>query len=168
MTPIEALYLFPYLASTYPAWEQDATMRFWHALFTNVDDTDALIAISRLAACRQRDISLGDVYIEACRIREDRLAHHLSLDNLNGVRHFRDELPSVVISMLAHQVSCPLCGAARGQTCVFSGNNVPLRSAPVHPVRLMAMERTQLDDVAGSSRTAILPEMSSYYEDDSA
>jgi hypothetical protein len=32
----------------------------------------------------------------------------------------------------------------------------------------MAMERTQLDDVAGSSRTAILPEMSSRYEDDSA
>jgi hypothetical protein len=138
MTPIEALHLFPYLASVYPvASERDAAARFWQALFGNVDDADALMAIVRLVL-DPRDISLGDVYIEACRIRAKRPARHPEPDDLDGLHQLRDELPSVVTLMLARRVPCPWCGAGRGQACTFGDGSAPPPGASVHPMRLVA------------------------------
>ena len=141
MTPVEMCHLAAFLAAGYPsARVQEPSPQFWRALLAEVDDTDALIAFTRLV-CRQSDVALADVRAEAHRIHAERLARSPESDtDLNQTRHYRTAFPAVLTSMLGRRVSCPWCGAARGQACVHPGSDIPLRSTPAHPARLIAAE----------------------------
>jgi hypothetical protein len=97
-----------------------------------------LFAFIRLVCC-QSDVALADICAEAHRIRAERLARYPESDtDLNQTRHYRTAFPAVLTSMLGRRVSCPWCGAPRGQACVHPGSDIPLRSTPVHPARLIA------------------------------
>jgi hypothetical protein len=141
MTPVETLHLATFLASVYPSVrvrEQFST-RTWHALLSDVDATDALIAVIRLAE-RQRDIAVGDIHAEAHRVRAERLTDDSQPDaDPDGPRHFRTRLPAVVTAMLSLRVPCPWCGAAPEQPCTLPGGAIPLRRTPAHPARLTAV-----------------------------
>ena len=141
MTPVEMCHLAAFLASKYPsARVQESSPQFWHALLAEVDDTDALFAFIRLVCC-QSDVALADICAEAHRIRAERLARYPESDtDLSQTRHYRTAFPAVLTSMLGRRVQCPWCGAARGQACVHPGTNIPLRSTPAHPARLIAAE----------------------------
>ena len=140
MTPIETLHLATFLASVYPSVRvrEEPSTRTWHAWLADLDTTDALIAVIRLAR-RQRDIALCDIHAEADRIREERLVRQPRPDaEPDGPRHYRTELPSVVTAILSRRVQCPRCGAAVGQPCTRPGDDAPLRKSPAHPARLIA------------------------------
>jgi hypothetical protein len=139
MTPVEMCHLAAFLASKYPsARVQQSSPQFWRALLAEVDDTDALFAFIGLAGGRT-DVALADIWAEAHRIRAERLARHPESDTgLNQTRLYRTAFPAVLTSLLARRVQCPWCGAARGQACVHPGTNIPLRSTPAHPARLIA------------------------------
>lgn len=139
MTPVEMWHLAAFLASRYPSVRvQASSPQFWRALLAEVDDTDALLAFIRLV-CRRSDVALADIRAEAHRIRAERLARYPESDtDLNQARHYRTAFPAVLASLLGRRVPCPWCGAARGQACVHPGSNIPLRSTPAHPARLIA------------------------------
>jgi len=144
MTPVEMCHLTTFLASKYPsARVQESSLQFWRALLAEVDDTDALFAFIRLV-CRQSDIALAEICAEAHRIQGERLARYPEPDtdledaDLDQARHYRTGFPAVLTSLLGRRVPCPWCGAARGQACVCPGSDIPLRSIPAHPARLIA------------------------------
>jgi hypothetical protein len=139
MTPVEMCHLAAFLASKHPsARVQESSPEFWHALLAEVDDTDALCAFIRLV-CYRSDVTLADICAEAHRIQAERLARYPESDtDLNQTHHYRTAFPAVLTSLLGRRVPCPCCGAARGRTCVHPGSNVPLRSTPAHPARLIA------------------------------
>jgi hypothetical protein len=139
MTPAEMCHLAAFLAAGYPsARVQESSPQFWRALLAEVDDTDALIAFTRLV-CRQSDVALADVRAEAHRIHAERLARSPESDtDLDQPRHYRTAFPAVLTSLLGRQVPCPWCGAARGRACVRPGTDIRLRRPPVHPARLTA------------------------------
>ena len=139
MTPVEMCHLAAFLASKYPsARVQESSPEFWHALLAEVDDTDALFAFIRLVCC-QSDVALADICAEAHRIRAERLARYPESDtDLRQTRHYRTAFPAVLTSLLGRRVPCPWCGADRGRPCVDPGSDIPLRSTPAHPARLIA------------------------------
>jgi hypothetical protein len=139
MTPVEMCHFAAFLASKYPsARVQESSPQFWHALLAEVDDTDALFAFIRLVCC-QSDVALTDICAEAHRIQAERLARYPESDtDLNQTRHYRTAFPAVLTSLLGRRVPCPWCGAAQGRACVHPGSNIPLRSTPAHPARLIA------------------------------
>ncbi len=139
MTPVEMCHLAAFLASRYPAARvQESSPQFWRALLAEVDDTDALFAVIRLAR-RQSDVALADISAEAHRIQAERLARYPeSGTDLNQTRHYRTAFPAVLTSLLGRRVPCPWCGVGRGRACVHPGSDTPLRSTPAHPARLIA------------------------------
>ena len=153
MTPAEMCHLAAFLASKYPsARVQESSPQFWHALLAEVDDTDALFAFIRLVCC-QSDVALADICAEAHRIQAERLARYPeSGTDLNQTRHYRTAFPAVLTSLLGRRVPCPWCGAARGQACVHPGTNIPLRSTPAHPARLIAAGLVGETDDPGTTR----------------
>jgi hypothetical protein len=153
MTPVEMCHLAAFLASRYPsARVQESSPQFWHALLAEVDDTDALFAFIRLVGC-QSDVALADICAEAHRIQAERLARYPESDtDPNQIRHYRTAFPAVLTSLLARRVPCPWCGAARGQACVHPGSDIPLRSTPAHPVRLIAAELAGETGRSGNDR----------------
>jgi hypothetical protein len=111
-----------------------------HALFADVDATDALVAGIRLAD-QQREVAWEDIHTEACRIGKERLARSAGPDpDSDAVRHYRTNLPEVLTSMISLQVPCPWCGAARGEACSVSGRDVS--RTPAHSARLIAVGLT--------------------------
>jgi hypothetical protein len=160
MTPVETLYLATILASVYPSVRvrEEPSTRTWHARLADVDATDALTAVIRLAR-RQRDIALGDVSAEAHRIRAERLTRHPQLDaDPDGPRPFRTTLPAVLTAMLSLRVPCPWCGAARGRPCTLPGGAAPLRRTLAHPARLIAVGLAGRDNLSGGTRPTRPPE----------
>jgi hypothetical protein len=143
MTPVEALHLATFLASVYPSVRvrEEPSTRTWHVWLSDVDATDAMIAVIRLAR-RHGAIALDDISAEAHRVREERLTRRPRLDtdpDPDGPHHFRTTLPAVVTAMLSLRVPCPWCGAALRQPCTPSGGDAPLRRTPAHPARLIAV-----------------------------
>jgi hypothetical protein len=153
MTPVEMCHLAAFLVSKYPsARVQESSPQFWHGLLAEVDDTDALFALIRLVSC-QPDVALADICAEAHRIQAERLARCPESDtDLNQIRHYRTAFPAMLTSLLGRRVPCPWCGAARGQACVHPGSNIPLRSTPAHPARLIAAELAGETDDPGTTR----------------
>jgi hypothetical protein len=154
MTPVEMCHLAAFLASRYPsARVQESSPRFWHALLAEVDDTDALFAFIRLAR-RQSDVALADIADEAHRIQAERLARYPeSGTDPNQTRHYRTAFPAVLTSLLGRRVPCPWCGAARGRACVHPGSDIPLRSTPAHPARLIAAGLAGATERSGNDPT---------------
>jgi hypothetical protein len=149
MTPVETRHLATFLASVYPSVRvrEEPSTRTWHALLADLDATDALLAVIRLAR-RQRDIAIYDIFAEAHRIREEWLTRHPPpVADPDGPRHFRTKLPAVVTAMLSLRVPCPWCGATRGQPCTLPGGDTPLRRTPAHPARLIALGLAGGDNV---------------------
>jgi len=137
-------HLTAFVAAKYPSTRvQESSPRFWRGLLTEVDDTDALFAVIRLVR-RQSDVALADIRTEAHRIQAERLARYPESDtDLKGADpdqapHYRTGFPAMLTSLLGRRVPCPWCGAARGQACVCPGSDIPLRSSPAHPARLIA------------------------------
>src|ERR1700745_1668605 len=104
MTPVEMCHLAAFLASKYPsARVQESSPQFWHALFAEVDDTDALFAFIRLV-CRQSDVALADIGAEAHRLQAERLARYPESDtDLNQTHHYRTKIPAGVTSPLGRR-----------------------------------------------------------------
>ena len=154
MTPVEMCHLAAFLASKYPsARVQESSPQFWQALLAEVDDTDALFAFIRLAR-RQSDVALADIADEAHRIQAERLARYPeSGTDLNQTRHYRTAFPAVLTSLLGRRVPCPWCGAARGRACVHPGSDIPLRSTPAHPARLIAAGLAGATERSGNDPT---------------
>lgn len=139
MTPVEMCHLTKFVAAKYPSAQvQESSPQFWRGLLAEVDDTDALLAFIRLV-CRQSDVALADICIEAHRVQAERLARYPESDaDLNQTPHYRTGFPAMLTSLLGRRVPCPWCGADRGRACVCPGSDIPLRNIPAHPARLVA------------------------------